>query len=401
KSYKSNYESIGNDNKAGQATMDSDEEEEVVPDTYEGMALPESTGATDDNNPWIQSSSKRKADNEVNEDGETFDEFTSSYKKFWSETNKEKSVEKIEEMEQADEKEDDSQTEEVVKSKKVDKSSPVSKEKQETDDSPLKKKASESGTKPPKSANEKNQIKLEAKTTSIEERERLELAESIDDLFCEAQSLVKEKMKKKMKLLKADIKGDKTALESEEDAEGSPEVFEELAHAESLKFETDRDHSAKVVRPNKGVIGEVPALEDDEEEEEGMRQVIAEAFADDDVIEKDFKAEKDALLEANKTQVINKVLPGWDPGVGMTLRHPHPNSKDANKGHLILNENKNSAVLEHQVSNDYEASIRTPVGETFVPRTVFKRLTKPKTKTSAGVIIEPMDKEELVKRGLT
>ena len=64
---------------------------------------------------------------------------------------------------------------------------------------------------------------------------------------------------------------------------------------------------------------------------------------------------------------------------------------------------------EHQASSvpfpftgvaDFEASIRMPVGETFVPRTSFKKLTKPKVKVAKGAIIDPVDKSELVKRGI-
>ena len=64
---------------------------------------------------------------------------------------------------------------------------------------------------------------------------------------------------------------------------------------------------------------------------------------------------------------------------------------------------------EHQASSvpfpftgvaDFEASIRMPVGETFVPRTSFKKLTRPKVKVAKGAIIDPVDKSELVKRGI-
>ena len=77
---------------------------------------------------------------------------------------------------------------------------------------------------------------------------------------------------------------------------------------------------------------------------------------------------------------------------------------------MILNEAQASARMKpHQVSSvpfpytsvaDFEASIRAPVGETFVPRNAFKKLVAPRVVTKKGAVIEAMDKSELVKRNL-
>ena len=50
--------------------------------------------------------------------------------------------------------------------------------------------------------------------------------------------------------------------------------------------------------------------------------------------------------------------------------------------------------------SDFEASIRTPVGDTFVPRTSFKKLVQPKVRVGMGAIVDPVDKSELVNRGI-
>ena len=47
---------------------------------------------------------------------------------------------------------------------------------------------------------------------------------------------------------------------------------------------------------------------------------------------------------------------------------------------------------------DFESSVRMPIGDTFVPRTAFKKLIKPKVVTKVGAIIDPIDRDELVKR---
>merc|ERR1712064_260509 len=92
-------------------------------------------------------------------------------------------------------------------------------------------------------------------------------------------------------------------------------------------------------------------LEDDDEEDE-QRGIIAEAFADDNVID-DSKNEKD----------IDLTLPGWGEWGGggampskrkrrrFTIKAPPPEKrKDSNTGHLILNTDKDTKLRKHQVS---------------------------------------------------
>lgn len=76
--------------------------------------------------------------------------------------------------------------------------------------------------------------------------------------------------------------------------------------------------------------------------------------------------------------------------------------------HVIIGDDK-SKIRSLQLNNipfpftsvaDFEASIRFPMGDTFIPRTSHKKLIQPKDKIQLGAIIEPMDKETLVKRKL-
>merc|ERR1712037_642589 len=159
-----------------------------------------------------------------------------------------------------------------------------------------------------------------------------------------------------------------------------------------------------------------------EEEEQSQKDLIAEAFADDDVVES-FRAEKEALVAASKPKNIDLTLPGWGEWGGggavpskrkrkrFTVKAPPPEKRrDENTGHLILNTDRDDKIRKHQVSNipfpytavsDFEASIRAPVGSTFLPRTAHLKMIKPRVTTKAGHIIEPIDKDQLVKRGLT
>lgn len=47
---------------------------------------------------------------------------------------------------------------------------------------------------------------------------------------------------------------------------------------------------------------------------------------------------------------------------------------------------------------DYEASIRAPIGRTWLPETAHQKLIAPPVVTKLGTIIEPMDEGELLNR---
>lgn len=46
---------------------------------------------------------------------------------------------------------------------------------------------------------------------------------------------------------------------------------------------------------------------------------------------------------------------------------------------------------------DYEETIKTPLGQTWVPETVFRKLTAPSVVTQMGQIIDPIDENSVVK----
>lgn len=161
--------------------------------------------------------------------------------------------------------------------------------------------------------------------------------------------------------------------------------------------------------------------EEEEEEEASQQELIAEAFADDDVVD-DFKAEKAALVAASKPKAIDLTLPGWGEWGGggakpskrkrkrFTVKAPPaPKRRDENNQKLIINTSKDEKIRAHQVSSipfpftsvsDFEASIRAPVGDTFVPRTAHLKMIKPRVVTRAGTVIEPMARDQLVRRGI-
>ncbi|NXL26926.1 UT14A protein, partial [Glaucidium brasilianum] len=155
------------------------------------------------------------------------------------------------------------------------------------------------------------------------------------------------------------------------------------------------------------------------EEEEGgidQRGVITEAFAGDDVVA-DFTREKRKAEEAAKPQPVNLVLPGWGEWGGTGLKPstrkikrfllkppPAPPRKDQHLPHVIMSERRNIHAAAHQVSElpfpferhqQFEQSIRTPVGATWNTQRAFQKLTTPRVITRAGHIIQPLSAEDV------
>ncbi|NXI67051.1 UT14A protein, partial [Anseranas semipalmata] len=155
------------------------------------------------------------------------------------------------------------------------------------------------------------------------------------------------------------------------------------------------------------------------EEEEGgidQRGVITEAFAGDDVVA-DFHREKSKAEQDAKPQPVNLVLPGWGEWGGTGLRPsnkkikrflikppPAPPRKDQHLPHVIMSEQRNIHAAAHQVNElpfpferhqQFEQSIRTPVGSTWNTQRAFQKLTTPRIVTRAGHIIQPLSAEDV------
>ncbi|NXN96714.1 UT14A protein, partial [Rhinopomastus cyanomelas] len=155
------------------------------------------------------------------------------------------------------------------------------------------------------------------------------------------------------------------------------------------------------------------------EEEEGgidQRGVIAEAFAGDDVVA-DFRREKRKAEEASKPQPVNLVLPGWGEWGGTGLKPsvkkrkrfllkapPAPPRKDQHMPHVIMSEKRNIHAAAHQVNElpfpferhqQFEQSIRMPLGATWNTLRAFQKLTAPRVITRIGHIIQPLSAEDV------
>lgn len=152
--------------------------------------------------------------------------------------------------------------------------------------------------------------------------------------------------------------------------------------------------------------------------DEEKKLTIAEAFKDDDIVA-EFEQEKEDEKKKNGPEEIDLSLPGWgswsgsgiDPSKQKTkrkliLRFPEPEKRRIdNQGNVVLIENRDDKLKKHLVANlpfpftsvdDYEQSIRQPLGKDFVPATAHRVLTKPAITIKSGAIIEPMSKKMLI-----
>nr|XP_034189957.1 U3 small nucleolar RNA-associated protein 14 homolog A [Osmia lignaria] len=219
---------------------------------------------------------------------------------------------------------------------------------------------------------------------------------------------------------------------------GSLELDTELQNSKNIKYDNvlsvNKSNASEVeIDPNKYINvkpkqlkTDIPAdiLEgndalDDVEDEEERYNVISEAFADDDVVE-EFRKEKEQEIEQSRPKDIDLTLPGWGNWGGKNVKASRRKRKrliikvpkdiprkDENKGDVIIFEEEKSKIKQHLVNElphpfttvqDYEASLRMPIGRNFVPENSFQKLIKPPVKTTLGKIIEPMSDDVLIKK---
>ncbi|XP_058055616.1 U3 small nucleolar RNA-associated protein 14 homolog A [Anopheles bellator] len=174
--------------------------------------------------------------------------------------------------------------------------------------------------------------------------------------------------------------------------------------------------------PDAVATGELSDGDDDPDDEAvgHQRLTIAEAFEDDDIVA-DFVKEKQDERDKNIPQEVNLSMPGWGewagPGVKPS-RKPRKVRKifkppaelprrDDNKDQVIINEDAlvNDKLKKHLINDlpfpyvtvkDFEASLRAPIGRSFIPESAHVAMIEPRVVTRQGAIIEPMKKDLLL-----
>lgn len=381
-------------------------------------------------NPWVS-----------NQDSE-IDSFVSGYRKFWNEENNKSTIEN----------EDKNSKQEIL--------IPMQKEVREIETASVKKTTKKTKKKLKRKFAVCEELHCNTSWTVTEDNN--EKQAEIEDLFEDLEDTVRRKAKKKLanlqnssqssnkekKVKKRNKKEVKCDASLPRERALRPEIDEELIMDAEITGETlelqkiikSAESKAKETVGNKNIdpskyslvktvnlntkLPNVSQGNDNEEsdDENNQRQFISEAFADDDVVN-DFAKEKSDVVDQDKPKNIDLSLPGWGSWGGKNIEPSKWKKKrflikmpkdlprrDQNKGNLILNEHKDKKIKQHQVSElpfpftsvkDYEASIRAPIGDTFVPQTAFRRLIKPTVVTKKGAIIEAMDESVLLKQKFT
>ncbi|KAK5995003.1 U3 small nucleolar RNA-associated protein 14 [Cladobotryum mycophilum] len=141
------------------------------------------------------------------------------------------------------------------------------------------------------------------------------------------------------------------------------------------------------------------------------QELVARAFAGEDVVA-EFEREKDQVAEEDDDKIIDNTLPGWGSWVGDGVsnrekkRHQgrfltkvegikKKDRKDAKLEKVIINEKrvkKNDRYLASQLPHpfesrqQYERSLRLPVGPEWMTKETFQDSTKPRVLMKQGVI---------------
>ncbi|KAG0240366.1 Utp14 protein-domain-containing protein [Mortierella sp. GBAus27b] len=144
-----------------------------------------------------------------------------------------------------------------------------------------------------------------------------------------------------------------------------------------------------------------------------QRELVARAFANDNVVS-EFEKEKLEVMEEDKPKDVDMTLPGWGswggkgakkrknvvvkkalPGEGVEANK----RKDAKLGHVIISEKRDKRSAAFSVTQiphpfktweQYEQSLRTPVGKEWNTNASFQKMTLPRITTKLGTIIDPL-----------
>ncbi|ODV93873.1 hypothetical protein PACTADRAFT_51622 [Pachysolen tannophilus NRRL Y-2460] len=142
-----------------------------------------------------------------------------------------------------------------------------------------------------------------------------------------------------------------------------------------------------------------------------QKNLIKEAFAGDDVI-KEFEAEKNQVIEDEGDKEVDLTLPGWGDWAGGNEKKKKrkivkkidgiiqkDKRKDKNMKNVIINEKVNKKNIKYQANGvpypfetmeQYERSLRMPIGQEWTTREVHQKLTMPRIVAKHGTVIDPL-----------
>ncbi|KAI3648658.1 hypothetical protein MP228_006512 [Amoeboaphelidium protococcarum] len=151
-----------------------------------------------------------------------------------------------------------------------------------------------------------------------------------------------------------------------------------------------------------------------------QKDLISMAFADDNVIDKEFSKEKKAFASEEAPQEVDNRLPGWGhwEGAGVSKKQKQKalqnskrfttksggvekeNRKDRGMKRVIITEKKDKKFASkylvdtipfpYKSREQYEASLRIPLGKEWNTVSVHNKLIQPRVSVKPGKIIQPL-----------
>ncbi|RUP47697.1 Utp14 protein-domain-containing protein [Jimgerdemannia flammicorona] len=144
-----------------------------------------------------------------------------------------------------------------------------------------------------------------------------------------------------------------------------------------------------------------------------QRELVARAFANDNVVE-EFEEEKRQAMEEDAPKEVDLTLPGWGAWSGkgivdkknVVVKKPLPGEgveaskrQDAKLKHVIINEKRVKKATKYQITTlpypfqtreQYENSLRAPVGKEWNTTATFQKMVLPRVTTKLGKVIDPL-----------
>ncbi|KAJ2661319.1 hypothetical protein IWW48_002472 [Coemansia sp. RSA 1200] len=145
-----------------------------------------------------------------------------------------------------------------------------------------------------------------------------------------------------------------------------------------------------------------------------QRELVEQAFAEDDVVEAEFAAAKEEAMDAEAPKDQDLTLPGWGswggaaitPKKSKVVRKAPAGSgveksarKDARMGSVIISQKQLKAANKYYSSNvpfpyysadQYEDTLHVPLGNEWNTAKSHAKMIKPRILTKAGRIIDPL-----------
>lgn len=205
--------------------------------------------------------------------------------------------------------------------------------------------------------------------------------------------------------------------DSSKSSKAAHKIKKEMIKQSKKKSKSSKDDDVLLDLEDSNTLNIVDAYggSDNEESVRTMfkqQDVIAEAFAGDDVVSQ-FEEEKRRVAIDEDDKEEDVTLPGWGDWAGAGAEKKKKRKfvkkikgvvekdkrRDKNLQNVIINEKVNKKNLKYQSSavpfpfesrEQYERSLRMPLGQEWTSRTSHQKMIKPRILTKASTVIDPL-----------